>query len=194
MQTDLFGAPKTRLPDGFTYFPEALPRALQDTLLTEISALPFKNFDFHGFEGKRRVVSFGWKYDFETKQARQIGEIPPMLLPARDVAARLAGLEPNELKQALVTEYRPGAPIGWHRDKMTFDVVVGISLLSACTFRLRRKVHDKWKRVSIIAEPGSVYVLSGQARNEWEHSIPPVEQLRYSITFRQMRSRQRLLG
>jgi alkylated DNA repair dioxygenase AlkB len=154
MQPDLFGNYKPRLPDGFHYFPKALPHTLQDILVTDISALPFKNFDFHGFEGKRRVVPFGWKYDFETEGVRQIGEIPPMLLPAREVAAQLAGLDPSALKQALVTEYGPGAPIGWYNDKIVFDVVVGISLLSACTFRLRQKVHGKWERASVIVEPG----------------------------------------
>lgn len=187
MQTDLFDDTTPSFPEGFRYFPEALPRSLQNTLVSDISALPFKNFDFHGFRGKRRVISFGWKYDFEIERIRKIGEIPPMLLPARALAASLAELEPTELKQALVTEYRPGAPIGWHRDKVAFGVVVGLSLLSSCTLRLRRKVEERWERVSIIAEPGSAYVLSGQARAEWKHSIPPVEQLRYSITFRQVR-------
>jgi len=95
-------------------------------------------------------------------------------------------MAPDQLQQALITEYAPGAPIGWHRDKNVFGRIVGVSLLSACTFRLRRRAGDKWERISVIAEPGSAYVLSGPARSEWEHSIPPVDQLRYSITFREI--------
>lgn len=149
--------------------------------------LAFKEFDFHGFLGKRRVVSFGWKYDFDRERLRQTGDMPDFLLPVRTLAAGLAGLEPEHLQQALVTEYGPGAAIGWHKDKAVFGEVVGISLLSRCTFRLRRKAGDKWQRASIIAEPGSAYLLSGPARIDWEHSIPPVDNLRYSITFRNLR-------
>lgn len=103
-----------------------------------------------------------------------------------DRCAAFAGIEPAQLQQVLVTEYAPGSPIGWQRDKKVFDRVVGISLLSSCTFRLRRRAGDKWQRAAVIAEPGSAYVLSGPARSEWEHSIPPVEELRYSVTFREI--------
>jgi alkylated DNA repair dioxygenase AlkB len=88
-----------------------------------------------------------------------------------------------------VTEYGPGAPIGWHKDKFVFGRVVGISLLSPCTFRLRRRRGEKWQRYSITLEPGSAYVMAEEARTVWEHSIPPVEQLRYSITFRELHFR-----
>lgn len=149
--------------------------------------MPFKAFDFHGFEGKRRVVSFGWRYDFGTERLQPTEPMPAFLEPVRALAAEFAGLEPERLQQALVTEYSPGAPIGWHRDKAVFGAIVGVSLLSPCTFRLRRKVGAKWERVSLTAEPGSAYLLSGPARQEWEHSIPPVEELRFSITFRELR-------
>ena len=96
-------------------------------------------------------------------------------------------MKPTELQQVLVTEYEPGAAIGWHRDKAVFGEVIGISLLSSCTFRLRRKVGTTWERVSVTAEPRSAYLLSGPSRTEWEHSIPAVEALRYSVTFRNMR-------
>jgi len=97
------------------------------------------------------------------------------------------GMSPSQLQQVLVTEYEAGAAIGWHRDKAVFAEVIGISLLSACTFRLRRKAGTTWERASITAEPRSAYLLSGPSRTEWEHSIPAVEELRYSITFRSMR-------
>ncbi len=185
-QGDLFAAAEPPLPEGFRYQPDAVPEFIQLDLLREIPQLPLKPFDFHGFEGKRRVISYGWKYDYEAQRARRIGEIPPFLLPVRSIAAEFAGIASDSLQQALVTEYAPGAPIGWHRDKKAFGRVVGISLLSPCTFRLRRRAGDKWQRATVICEPGSAYVLSGPARSEWEHSIPPVDQLRYSITFREI--------
>ena len=187
MQGDLFGDPPSKLPEGFRYRRDALPREIQDELLREIPKLPFKAFDFHGFEGKRRVVSFGWKYDFDTAALRKADGIPSFLIPLRQIGAEFAGLSSDCLQQVLVSEYDVGAPIGWHRDKDVFGVVIGVSLLSACTFRLRRRVGDKWERASITVEPGSIYVLSGPARTVWEHSIPPVNRLRYSITFRELR-------
>lgn len=146
--------------------------------------LPFKAFEFQGYAGKRRVVSYGWKYDFNERRLEAREDIPEFLASLRDKAARFADVQPGDLQQALVTEYDVGAPIGWHKDKAVFGDVVGISLLSAAPFRLRRAVGDTWERVTITAEPRSVYLLRGPSRTEWEHSIPPVEQLRYSVTFR----------
>jgi alkylated DNA repair dioxygenase AlkB len=185
-QHDLFEAIEPSRPDGFRYTPDVVPEDLQQAILEKMPELPLKAFDFHGFEGKRRTVSFGWKYDFDTERIRKGEDIPPFLLPVREIAGGFAGIGPDLLEQALVTEYGPGAPIGWHRDKFVFGRVVGISLLSPCTFRLRRRQGDKWQRSSIILEPGSAYVMAGEARTLWEHSIPSVDQLRYSITFREL--------
>jgi alkylated DNA repair dioxygenase AlkB len=186
MQADLFGTKEPAMPQGFRYRSDVVADAVQADLVRQIAQLPLKPFDFHGFEGKRRTASYGWKYDFDTQSAGRTDAIPPFLLPVRALAATFAGMDTAQLQQALVTEYAPGAPIGWHRDKGVFGRVVGISLLSSCTFRLRRKVGTRWERAAVIAEPGSVYVLAGAARSEWEHSIPPVEQLRYSVTFREI--------
>jgi alkylated DNA repair dioxygenase AlkB len=95
----------------------------------------------------------------------------------------------GEFQHVMVTEYSPGAGIGWHRDKAVFGQVVGVSLLSTCVLRLRRAVGvKKWERVNVSAAPRSAYFLSGRARSEWEHSIPQVNALRYSITFRNLRA------
>jgi alkylated DNA repair dioxygenase AlkB len=93
-------------------------------------------------------------------------------------------MAPSDLRQVLVTEYAPGAGIGWHRDKPMFDQVAGISLLSPCLLRFRRRLGTAWERVSLTAEPRSAYLLQGPSRMEWEHSIPAVDSLRYSVTFR----------
>ena len=182
-QADLFDS-ESGLPPGMRYTPDALSAREERTLLDSLPALPFKDFEFHGFLGKRRTVSFGWRYDFNGGGFQKIEPVPAFLLTARQRAARFAGLDPSALEHALVTEYKPGAGIGWHKDRSVFGDVVGISLLSPCTFRLRLKSGHLWQRRKLIAEPRSVYLLRGPARTEWEHSIPGVESLRYSITFR----------
>jgi len=178
---------RENFPEAFRYTAELITLEEEVELLHHIGELPFREFEFHGYKGKRRVVSFGWQYDFSARHVRKVDDIPPFLLELRDTVAQLAGMEPNAFQHIIVTEYGAGAGIGWHRDKGVFGVVVGISLLSPCVFRLRRRVGERWERVSLIAEPRSAYLLSGPVRQEWEHSIPPVSALRYSITFRNMR-------
>ncbi|HEV7364652.1 MAG TPA: alpha-ketoglutarate-dependent dioxygenase AlkB [Gemmatimonadales bacterium] len=175
------------LPEGFNYRPAVVSLEQETELLERLRDLPFKEFEFHGFLGKRRVVSYGWRYNFSERAVQKADDIPSWLLPLRQTAAGFADLEPSQLQQVLVTEYAPGAAIGWHRDKAVFGDVVGISLLAPCLFRLRRKAGAKWERASVTAEPRSAYLLRGPSRTEWEHSIPPVDALRYSITFRNFR-------
>jgi alkylated DNA repair dioxygenase AlkB len=172
-------------PDGFRYAPELITPEEEVDFLARMKELPFRDFEFHGYKGKRRVVSFGWQYDFASRETRKAEDIPHFLLELRLSAAHFAGVEPGDLQHVLVTEYGEGAGIGWHRDKAVFGIVVGISLLSPCIFRLRRRTGPRrWDRVSLIAEPRSAYILGGAVRDEWEHSIPSVNSLRYSVTFR----------
>jgi alkylated DNA repair dioxygenase AlkB len=191
-QFDFFGnaegepAPP-RYPEGFRYQQDIITPDEEAELLARIRELPFKEFEFHGYTGKRRTVSFGWQYDFSAEQLRTANDMPEFLRALRTPVAAFAGLEPEALQHVLVTEYSPGAGIGWHRDKGVFDQVVGLSLQASCVFRLRRRAGDGWERVNLIAEPRSAYLLSGASRTEWEHSIPPVEDLRYSVTFRNRR-------
>src|SRR5690349_14683778 len=138
-QLDIFGVPQKALPEGFVYQGDLISPAEEQRLLAQIRELPFQNFQFQGYEGNRRVVSFGWRYDFNERSLFQVDDIPSFLLSLRESAASFAGLAPEALQQVLVTEYDAGAGIGWHRDKAVFGDVVGVSLLSACTFRLRRK-------------------------------------------------------
>jgi alkylated DNA repair dioxygenase AlkB len=170
--------------NGFSYEEDFLSEREEAALANDISTLPFREFEFHGFLGKRRVVSFGWKYEFSSSKVRQAEDIPKFLLPARERAAAAAGLPTEGFKHALVTEYQPGAAIGWHKDKAVFGEVLGISLLAPCVFRFRRLSGGSWQRHSVKMESRSLYVLAGLSRSEWEHSIPPLAQLRYSITFR----------
>ncbi len=185
-QLNLFAAPND-LPEGFRYQPAFITAEEEAELLSAMSSLPFKEFEFQGYTGKRRVISFGWQYVFDGTGLWKTDDMPPFLLPLREKAAAFAGLPPAELQHVLLTEYRPGAPIGWHKDRSVFGETVGISLLSPCRFRFRRKAGSGWERAALIAEPRSAYLLSGASRSEWEHSIPAVDSLRYSITFRNLR-------
>jgi alkylated DNA repair dioxygenase AlkB len=185
-QLSFFDAPAP-LPQGFEYRSDFLSVGEQEALVQHLAALPFKEFEYQGFVGKRRVASFGWKYDFNAHRLQPAEAMPAFILPIRERAARTFSIDPDALQQLLVTEYPAGATIGWHKDRPHFGDVVGISLLSACTFRFRRSAGSRWERASIVAEPGSAYLLRGPAREEWEHSIPAVERLRYSLTFRTLR-------
>lgn len=185
-----------KLPEGFRYQPGLISTADEDALVARVRELPFREFEFHGYLGKRRVVSFGWQYDFAGRSLKEAKEIPDFLLTLRAQAASFANMEPGALQQVLVTEYRPGAGVGWHRDKAVFGQVIGVSLLAPCVLRFRKKIEDasgaqrpspQWQRVNAALEPRSTYLLSGAARMDWHHSIRPVETLRYSITFRNVR-------
>jgi len=186
-QLSLLDEPARALPNGFKYRPAVAMPGEETELLEQFPALDFKPFEFHGYSGNRRVVSFGWHYDFAASQVRRVADLPDFLLPLRDRAALFAGIDPAALEHALVTEYSPGAGIGWHRDRPVFDDVIGISLGAPCRFRLRRKQGASWQRAALTLEPRSAYLLRGPVRREWEHSIPPVEHLRYSVTFRSVK-------
>lgn len=184
-QPDLFQAAPLA-PEGLAYQPSFISAAEERELVRRIEWLPFKPFEFHGYLGKRRVVSFGWRYDYGDGGLKTVEEPPDFLLPLRDRAARFAGLRPEDLGQVLINEYAPGAGIGWHRDRPHFAEVVGISLASDAVLRFRRPRGEGWERRSLLAQARSAYLLEGPARTEWQHSISPVEALRYSVTFRRL--------
>src|SRR2546423_11739689 len=143
LQNDLFER-ASELPAGIRYAPDLISVEEEQSLLQELPALSFREFEFHGFLGKRRVISFGWHYDFNGGGLKKAGDVPGFLLPVRDRAARFADLPSSALEHALLIEYGPGAAIGWPKDPPALDVVIGISLLSSCTFPLRRKAGAKW--------------------------------------------------
>jgi alkylated DNA repair dioxygenase AlkB len=171
-------------PEGFVSRDEVISPAEERALAERFALLPLAPFAFHGFLARRRVVSFGWRYDYAGRALRPSEEIPALLMPLRERAAAFAGVPAQSLQQVLVTEYAPGAAIGWHRDKPMFEDVVAVSFLAPCTLRLRRRHAEGWERRSIELMPRSAYLLRGASRRDWEHSIPPVGELRFSVTFR----------
>ncbi len=188
-QAPLFDLPPTG-PPGFAYRPDIITPAEEAELAERLAALPFEPFQFHGYEGRRRVFSFGWRYDFTGAGLVQAEPIPDWLFPLSAKAANLAGLAPEALAHVLINEYREGAPIGWHRDRPAFEKVVGVSLLAPIVMRFRRRVGDRFERLNAPLAPRSAYLLDGLARTEWEHSLPEAKAHRYSITFRNLRSGQ----
>jgi len=174
-------------PEGFAYRENLVTPREEADLLEILEGLPFEPFQFQGFEGRRRVVSYGLRYDFNGGGLIPTEPIPEWLLPARNRAAAFAGLAPDALVQVLINEYREGAPIGWHRDRPVFDKVVGVSLKSPTTLRFRRRDGARWQRSAVVLAPRSVYLLDGPARRDWEHSIPEAKGHRFSITFRSLR-------
>jgi alkylated DNA repair dioxygenase AlkB len=180
-EEELFGPPRA-LPDGFCYQNDMITAEEEEALARDLGALPFKPFDFHGYQARRQVV--GWRYDYDRREMVEAPPIPAFLEPLRQKIAKAFDRPADAFRQVLINEYRAGAGIGWHRDKPQFAEVVGVSLLAPCRFRLRRKSGEKWRRVSLTLEPRSAYLLSGPSRTIWEHNIPPVDRRRYSITFR----------
>jgi alkylated DNA repair dioxygenase AlkB len=170
-------------PPGLRYYPEIITPSMEFHLIERIRGLPLQPFQFGAFEGKRRVASFGFKYDYGQQRLSEAEEIPEWLAPTIE-KVEAYGRPAARIKQVLCTEYEAGVGIGWHRDKPHFDEVFGLSLGSACKFRFRRKSGRQWERFTLDAEPRSLYVMTGDSRHVWEHSIPPVEEPRYSITFR----------
>lgn len=171
-------------PPGLSFREEFITSGEERSLVAHIETLSFAPFQFHGWEGKRETVSFGWSYDFSAARVDPAPPIPDFLLPLRGSAASFAGLPADALEQALVIRYDVGAGIGWHCDRPVFDKVVGVSLLSPCVLRFRRRRGHGFERFALGAAPRSAYLLSGEIRHDWEHSIAPLEVLRYSVTFR----------
>ena len=163
-------------------------RTHEQALLAEFRTLAFEEAKYKAFKAKRRTVSFGFDYDFDTNELGPAPDIPPFLLPLRERAAALIGVPGGSIRHALVTEYRPGTELGWHRDVGEFEVVVGVSLAGSCRMRFRRYPPEKRAKVfNLDLEPRSVYVLRDEIRWRWQHSVAPTKELRYSITFRTRR-------
>ena len=192
MQADLFDL-GDRLPEGFVHQPAFLTPDEEAELLDRIRALPLEEAKYKQFKARRRTASFGSQYDFDVNALMPAPALAPFLDPLREKAARWLGLQPRQFVQALVSEYRPGAPLGWHRDVPQFELIVGVSLGGTCVMRLRPyRPGEKEARgdvISLTLEPRSAYVMRGPARWAWQHSIVATQELRYSITLRTARSK-----
>lgn len=183
---DLFDMPV--LP-GLATTAELVSVAEARALVAAIDAAELTPYRFQGWTGKRLTASYGGHYDADAGCVRQGEPLPHWLLPFRDRAAEFAGLPPADLVQVHLIHYDPGAGIGWHRDRPHFEHVVGLSLGAPATMRFRRRRGGGFERATMALEPRGAHRLSGEARHEWEHSIAPHDQTRWSVTFRSLRAR-----
>ena len=183
------------VPEGFSYRPDFVSPIEERDLAAGISRLEFSAVVMRGGVARRRTAHFGVMYGYDARRTAPGALLPPLLLPLRERCAVWLGIEPADLAEALVTEYPAGAAIGWHRDAPMFGDIAGVSLLASCRMKFRPYVSPKdIKSASVrrtthevVLEPRSAYVITGAARRDFEHSIPPVGGLRYSITFRTLR-------
>ncbi len=189
-QLALFEQDDAAGPNGLRYAPEFISADTERELIARIRELPLEPFQFGAFEGHRRVKSFGFRYDYGVQRLVDAEPVPPWIAAVARAVESFGDLPQASVRQVLCTEYELGVGIGWHRDKPHFDKVFGLSLGSSCKFRFRRRRGETWQRFTLQAEPRSLYLMDGEARQSWEHSIPPVEGRRYSITFRTMKREQ----
>jgi DNA oxidative demethylase len=177
----------TEEPEGFVYRPELLSVEEESGLLEVLGELRFDPIVLHGQAARRTGRHYGLDYDYQARTPQPGEPIPHWILAVHPRAAELAGVEPDDLVEVLVQRYPPGSTIGWHRDAPAFGTVVGVSLGGSARLRFQRGKGDERRVYEALAEPRSGYVLAGEARTAWQHSIPPTKELRYSITFRTLR-------
>ena len=189
--TMLFDAP---LIAGLRYQEEVISEAEEELLLERLIATDLTPFRFHGWLGNRKTRSFGWRYDFDDASFTPADPLPPWLLPLRETAAAFAQRRADQFVHVLIARYDPGAGIGWHRDRDVFEDVVGISFAAPATLRFRRRRDGGFDRAKIDVSPRSAYLLSGDARWKWEHSIVAGNELRFSITFRALSDKGRRIA
>lgn len=187
IQQNLF--PMEGAPNGLFFEGEILTPDEERAYLTTISELPFGPFRMHGVDAKRRVVRFGRHYLSGSAEMKPPSQFPASLEPLRERAASVSGVSLAGLSESLVTEYTPGAGIGWHRDSPPFGIIVGISFGAQCRMRFQRGEGKDRKTWSVDLPSRSLYMLRGSVREDWQHSIPPVKEVRYSVTFRTLRDR-----
>ena len=184
----LFDAP---LIPGLRYAEDVIGTGVEEQLIERLLAIDLPPFRFHGWTGNRKTRSFGWRYDFDDASFAPTDPIPEWLEPLRETAAAFANLQPDDFVHVLIARYDSGAGIGWHRDRDVFDQVVGISIAAPAILRFRRRKPGGFDRANLGVAPRSAYLLSDQSRWNWEHSITPGDQLRFSITLRTLSDKGR---
>jgi alkylated DNA repair dioxygenase AlkB len=174
-------------PQGLVLVAETITPEEERGLLEHFETLRWDPIVIRGQAARRTARHFGMGYDYGSRAPRPGEPIPAWLEPSRRAAAALAGVGAEDLVEILVQRYPAGSTIGWHRDAPAFGIVVGISLLGGARLRFQRGRHERRRTWEVRLQARSGYVLAGEARWSWEHSIPPTKELRYSITFRTLK-------
>ena len=189
IQGELFGFAQ-RLPKGLVYGPDFVAADEEAALLAAIETLPLEPAQYKEYTAKRRVIGFGSRYDYVANNLVAAPPLPSFLHALRSRIAQWLEIPESRFAHALITEYRPGTPIGWHRDAPHFETVVGVSLAGWCHMRFRPRGAKTGSKEVVVLDlaPRSVYVMQGPVRWDWHHSIAPTKDLRYSVTFRTLSS------
>jgi alkylated DNA repair dioxygenase AlkB len=181
-------APPAPPVPGLHLVPEAISAAAETELAARIDAAPLAPFQFGQWEGKRLTANYGSAYDYQRARPIPAPPLPAWLIELREQLAPQVGRKPEAFVQGLLIRYDPGAGIGWHRDRPQYGEVIGLSLGAPVTLRLRKRLSGGgFERVGVALPPRSLYLLSGEVRSEWEHSIAPIDATRRSVTFRTLR-------
>lgn len=194
MQAGLFDDLPPALPPGLRYEAGWLSPAEEAGLIDIVRQLPLREAQYKSYTARRRVISYGGQFDYDSNELKPSAPLIEALHPLRERVARWGGIAADSLVHVLVAEYTPGTPLGWHRDVPDFEDVFGVSLGGAALLRFRPYPPDSPQREDIIklgVERRSIYALQGEARWGWQHSVAPVEALRWSVTFRTARQKSR---
>ena len=177
-------------PDGFVYYSNFLTPGQETALCNAIKEFDLQPLIFQSYEAKRKVASFGYDWNFQTRVLTKGKEIPKAFDSLIQNVSNKIFISNIQFAELLLTEYPVGSVINWHRDAPPFDVIAGISLLSDCIFRFRPYDKKKQSRKALMSFPlqrRSLYIMAGDSRTNWEHSIPAVKKVRYSITLRSLK-------
>lgn len=178
-------------PPGFSYVENFINKEEENLLLDVITKIELHEFIFKGYTANRKVASFGYDYSFENGSLKKGKDIPSSFGFLIEKVAKHLSILPTAFAELLVIEYPEKCVMNWHRDAPPFGLIAGISLLADCTFRLRPHNKDKQTRSSVLSIPvkrRSLYVMQDESRSEWQHSVSPVKQKRYSITLRTLKT------
>lgn len=186
------------LPAGLVFAPDFIDTGAERALLDLAAALPLHEAQYKDYTARRRVFAYGTqlgqddaRYERSPRQLAALDALPAALHSLRKRLAAWAGVGAQELVHVMVAEYQTGTPLGWHRDAPHYELIAGVSLGSAARLRLRPWPPQGAKRDATVAldlAPRSAYLLRGEARWGWQHSVPPVPALRYSVTMRTART------
>jgi alkylated DNA repair dioxygenase AlkB len=182
----LFDIPP-ELPSGFHFYPEFISREEELNLVSLIKTFPLKNMIFQGYEAKRKTMNFGHDWHFQNRTLSKGLDIPEAFIPIIEKVGARLNITTSSFAEVLLTQYDPGTVINWHRDAPPFEKIAGVSLLSDCVFKLRpytKTIRKRSDTISFHLPRRSLYMMEGEVRTNWEHSIAPLKNLRYSITLR----------
>ena len=189
LQLDIFT--EEPIIPGFAQAGQFISADEEAALIAQIGEIDLQPFRFQGWLGKRLTATFGWRYDFDDASFGPAEPMPDWLLPLRDRAADFAGLDSQELTLASINRYDAGAGIGWHRDRPVFDKVGGVSLGVPTVLRFRQRIPGGFRRATAPLAPRSAYLMSGEVRHHWEHSVPEHAARRWSGMFRNLSEKGR---